>query len=389
MDFFNDFLYDDLLLKLLWCSAFLWIYFLIQAILNYLFCGEVEDGEGKDLQSYPKVSIIVPARDEEKDIERAVRSFCEQDYPGDFEVIVVDDESSDDTPNILERLKKEYPHLKVIKGTGPPEGWLGKPAALECGVKEATGDWYIFSDADIIYSPELLRLSVNFVHWRRAEFLTLAPMLKTEGIMEAALMSTLTLVMAAMMPGYLIERTKTKHLSVGAGVFNLISKDAFINAGAFASIKDAVIDDVMLGRMVKQTGAKVTFAKAVDYLSVRMYEGAWETIKGFRKNIYPMIKKFPPLVLVPFVLGFILSILPYVGLYYGIFFNGVYMLPSAIALMLMHLILFVTSRIFRQPWYIAFLNPVRELGWWLIIILSFIYYYRHGGVRWRGRTFKE
>ncbi|MDH4226314.1 MAG: glycosyltransferase [Deltaproteobacteria bacterium] len=373
---------------LLWASAIIWCLLTINGTLNYLLNGKLTDAADKDLATYPKVSIIVPARNEEQAIENSVTSFCEQEYPAEYEVIVVDDESTDSTPAILEKLKRKYPHLKVVKGSGPAKGWLGKPAALERGVKEAAGDCYLFADADIWYSEGLLKLAVNYMAHKNADFMTLGPRVVTKGVFEAALMSNIYFVGGCIFPGYLVERTKTPLFSIGAGVFNLIKKELFIKTGAFGSIKDRVVDDVMLGYMAKKAGGKAVVTQATEHVSVRMYDGAMETIKGFRKNMFPALKKAPFLIPLPFVLGSIVSFVPYIGLIYNYMHSGTISTPAVISLVLMHWIFFSMFLVFRQPWYVTFLNPIRELGWWAIFAASFMEYYRRGGVHWRGRTFK-
>lgn len=372
---------------LLLISTVLWIVLLVNFFLNYFINGDLNDANVDDVKDFPFISIIVPARDEEEDIEKSVTSYCEQDYPA-FEVIVVDDQSSDRTPEILNSLKEKYSHLKVIRNEESPEkGWLGKPNALEIGRKEAKGDWYLFADADIDYHQKLLKKAFAFVTMKNTYFMTILPLVRTKGVFEAAIMSTIYFISLCAYPGYLIERTKSSLFSAGAGVFNLVEKNAFLKTGAFETLKDAVVDDIMLGKKVKEAGFKITATKGIDYISVRMYPGARATIKGFTKNMYPFMKKVPFLILFPFVVGTIISFIPYIGFIHGLVNNYVNYLALA-SLCFMHAAFLLIVLSFRQPWYVTFLNPLRELGWMLIFLRSFIFYYKEGGIIWRGRKFK-
>ncbi len=372
---------------LLWFSALMWLSFLIVLLLNHFLNSDLKDVTLLDDSRLPFVSIVVPARDEESDIEMAVTSYCSQDYPS-YEVIVIDDESTDRTPEILERLKGKFPHLRVIKGGGPRSGWLGKPSALETGKIAAGGEWIVFADADIYYAPSLLRRALSYVLSRGGDFLSISPYIKTVGPFEAALMSNLMVVGACLFPSFLIERTKSPFFTFGAGVFNLIRRDALEATGAFTTLKRAIIDDIMLSRLTKGLGYKVCFAKGDDFASVRMYDGAIETIKGFSKNFFPVIRKVSFIVILPFALGIVVSIMPFVG-FYDLFFHATLNVPALCALFLMHLVFFLMGTFFRQRWYFVFLNPIREIGWWVMLVWSAFVYYRHGGVKWRGRVFKD
>ncbi len=369
---------------LLWLSAGLWVLFCVQAVLNRVLLADLSKRPGTSGRDWPFVSIVVPARDEEKCIHQAVSSFCRQDYPA-FEVIVVDDRSTDATPAILAELQQEFANLRVIRGQDPPAGWLGKPNALETGRKQARGDWLLFVDADVVYAPDLLRRAVDYCLAKRLAMLFAFPRLTTRGVLEAALMSSLVLVCFAVYPMLLVNWTTWKRLAVGGGAFNLVRRDALEAGGAFESLKDAVVDDVMLGRTVKGAGFPLHLALAGPLIRVRMYDGARATVRGFAKNTYPGVVQAPWFLPLLFVVGALVSLLPYFGLVHGLA-GGSVSVPACIALALMHLVLGGLAWWHRQPWYIAVLNPVREVGWWWIVLRSMWRYHRRGLI-WRGRNY--
>jgi cellulose synthase/poly-beta-1,6-N-acetylglucosamine synthase-like glycosyltransferase len=370
---------------LLWAGAVLWILLFAQLMVNRALAQDLSRTKLETVKNPPFVSIIVPARNEEKSIEKAVTSFCSQDYPL-FEVIVVDDGSTDATPQILADLKTRFSNLKVIDGQDPPDGWLGKPNALEIGKNEARGQWLLFVDADVVYAPDLLRRAMAFVLRKKAGMLFLAPNFTTKGVMEAVLMSTIYFVAAAAFPTYLATHSKNKHFAGGGGVFNLVRSDALTVCGAFESLKDAVVDDIGLGYKVKAAGYRLAGAMAGSLIHIRMYQGTSETVKGFTKNTYPLARQLPWILPILFVGGLILTLLPYYG-FFDALLSGFVSVPATTSLFFMHAVFGCIAVFFQQPWYIAFLNPLRELGWWWIMVRSLVIYHQKGIV-WRGRRYR-
>lgn len=373
---------------LLWIVAGFWCLSLVTLLLNRRFIPDLSRSSAPPPARWPSVSIVVPARDEERSVGAAVASFCEQDYP-DFEVVVVDDRSQDSTPAILDELSRRYPRMKVLRGEDPPEGWLGKPNALETGRKAAVGVWLLFVDADVIYAPDLLRRAVAFTLKEDAGMLFLAPRFTTGGVVEAALMSALYFVGFAFLPAFLAFSTRWKWLAAGGGVFNLVRRDALEASGAFANLRDAVVDDMGLGFRVKGAGFRLAGALAGPLMHIRMYDGARATVRGFMKNTYPGIRQLgwgaPLLLLALAPASLLVHFFPYVAMALSLS-GGPPSLPAAVALLLMHAVFAGLAITFRQPWYLTFLNPVREAGWWWILLRSYLAYRREGLV-WRGRKY--
>lgn len=365
---------------LAWTVAILWAAFFLQLILNRFLVPRIDRGTTAVPGDLPRVSIVVPARNEAAHVEAAVRSFCEQDYP-ELEVVVVDDQSTDGTGRILDRLAGEYARLTVIHGDGPPAGWLGKPAALQRGLEAAAGDWLLFADADVGYDPSLVKRSIAHVTSRNAAMLALLPNFDTRGFWEPVGLLGLYWFAMAFSPLYLAERSRTRLVAAGGGVFNLVRRDALRAIGEFHGLKDAVVDDIGLGFRVKGAGFRQSVARSGSLIRIRMYRGLGELVRGFTKNIFPAMRRMPYLAVLPFMLGSLLIFLPYAAI-----FTTEWFLPGAIALGFMHLTLLGLAMIFRQPLWIAFVNPVREVLWWWIVIRSAVHYYRYG-IRWRDRRY--
>jgi len=380
--------YNGTMLELLlWTSAGLWSVMLVQIVLVRVLSPNLARRTVRHRGSWPLVSIVVPARDEEGGIETAVRSFCTQDYPS-IEVIVVDDVSSDSTPEILARLATRHDNLEVVSGTEPPAGWLGKVWALEQGRRRATGEWLLFVDADVVYHRELVSRSIDLVLEKDYEMLVLGANLDTSGALLAAVLCNIYLVGMGLFPAWIVSRSRNRFLAAGAGVFNLVRRDALESCGAFASLRRQVVDDVGLGFRVKAAGHRILLARSRDMVSVRMYSGVRDAVHGFTKNVYHVLGRVSPLLLpVLFSLGFGLSLLPYVAFALGLMAGHV-LVPAVAALVLMHAVHAVTAQEFRLPWQVTFLSPFRELTWWWIVTRSVVHHRRHGLV-WRGRSYPE
>jgi len=373
------------LIFLLWVATGVWVLLAAQLVVNLLLTHRLDGVEPMSDEERPLVSIVVPARNEEAGIEAAVRSFCRQDY-GKFEVIAVDDRSEDGTAAILNRLSREYKCLRVVSGREPPRGWLGKPHALEIGRNEARGEWLLFVDADVVYAADLLSRAMAAVERGQRDMLTLVPNFGFGGVFEAALMSHLYFVGYAMLPVALVNHSKLKWIAAGGGICNLVSRRALKDSGAFDCLRDAVVDDMGLGYKVKAAGYRIAVWRASNRLvRLRMYPGVRATIEGFTKNLFPAIRHRPYLAACPFLFGSIVILVPYVGLVMGLV-RGAVPAPVWWSLGLMHAVGLTIAWDFRQPLSTALLAPVRELGWWWIMLRSMLRYWRKG-IHWRGRTF--
>ncbi len=172
---------------------------LVQMILLRLLTPNLARRQVRERDDWPSASIVVPARNEEAKIERAVTSFCVQDYPN-LEVIVVNDDSTDATPEILEHLAVHQPNLTVMSGAKPPDGWLGKVWALEQGRRKASEDWLLFVDADVEYHSKLVRRAIALVLDEDRQMLVLAPKFRNTGPLLASVLCHLFLVGGGLIP---------------------------------------------------------------------------------------------------------------------------------------------------------------------------------------------
>lgn len=376
----------EILNILFWAGAVIWSVFLILGVINALLVRDLAKVRATEPREWPSVSIVVPARNEESGIRKAVTSFCTQDYPT-FEVIVVNDRSTDRTGETLAQLRQEFSNLIVVEGKDPPEGWLGKPNALELARARATGAWVLMTDADAVHAPDLLRRAVAYALSDEAGMLVVRPRHITGGVLEAVLMCGVNFFFFVATPVFLVRHSRSPKFSTGSPVFNLMRRDALEACGGFACLKQAVVDDLEIGFRVKQAGYRVAVAFAGTLISHWMYRGARETVQGFGKTTFPTIRKVPWLLPLYWAFGLTTSILPYYGFIEGLR-TGCINVPATASLVMMHLIFAGIAWRYREPWYITFLNPLRELGWLWIFTRSYILY-RRKGLIWRGRSYQQ
>jgi glycosyltransferase involved in cell wall biosynthesis len=233
---------------------------------------------------YPKVSIIVPARNEEREIEEALQSLLHLDYP-DYEVLVVNDRSTDSTGVILERMRMRYPQLDVATVVELPRGWLGKNHAMECGARVAWGELLLFTDADIIMRPDCLRRAVTYLEREQLDFLPMTPDVEMPSwLLEAFLTVFVILFTLRTKPWKLRDPKSPAH--VGIGAFNLIRKSVYQAIGTHQAIAMRPDDDLKLGKLVKKNGYVLDLLNGNGFLRVRWYASLRELIHGLEKNAF-------------------------------------------------------------------------------------------------------
>ena len=338
---------------------------------------------------WPKVSVVIPARDEERAIEQAVRSQLAQDYP-DFQVIVVDDRSSDGTPQILAELARSDARLRVIAGKEPPAGWLGKPHALHQGSEAARGELILFADADITYHPQTLREAVTLMEARSLDLVALLPTFEMRGFWENVLMPYVPLSYF-FGPAILANSDRLRWLAAGAGSGNLVRRSAYDSAGGHAALRASVVDDVRLAVNVKQAGYRCWGVRAEDRLSVRVYRGFSEVWEGFTKNLAFVFKgTFGTLFLILTLLTAIPALLPALVLIAALL--GAPIESADVKLAAIGVALAVLARLpvaiaLRHPLWTTLTNPLMVAVWMGIIVRSLHRRLVRREVLWRGRRY--
>lgn len=262
-------------------------------------------------QGWPRVSIVLAARNEGKTIGAALPTMLALDYP-DFELITVDDRSEDDTGGILDQLATRHPKLNVDHIRELPAGWIGKNHALHHGARRATGKWILFTDADIHFTPGALRRAVAYAEARGLDLLAAVPQLHERGLLLGACVNAFGFAFTiGIKPWRIPDPSSKAHGSVGA--FGLVRAAKYRELGGHAAIRLRPDDDIKLGKLFKLHGGRCELVHGVGALSVSWYHSTREMIRGLTKNAYAGADYRPWLPLVGVFIQVVLFLGPIAG----------------------------------------------------------------------------
>ena len=234
----------------------------------------------------PGVSAIVPARNEEAVIAACVESLIAQ--PEIAEVLVVNDESSDQTAEIVRGLAAHHAKVRLLESQGPPEGWVGKNYAVSLGAREARGEWLLFTDADAEHLPGSTTQAVEKARETGAALISFSPEQITRRWYERALIPFIYCRLAKLY-SYEAVNDDTKTAAAANGQYLMIRRDAYDAIGGHASVAGEVLEDVALARLAKRAGFRLWFGSGRGVVRVRMYRSFAAMWEGWKKNLYRLI----------------------------------------------------------------------------------------------------
>jgi len=269
---------------LLGTVAFFWVAGVIELAIGIRSIPSLADVAPLADSRCPSVSILFAGRDEAEKLPDAIETMLGLDYPN-YEVIAVDDRSEDETGAMLATAAARNPHLKPVRVDSLPQGWLGKPHALQQAYEHSHGEWLVFTDADVHFEPDVLRRVVALAEQNRWDHMTLlaAPKLFTFGE---------KIVMTFFGVGFLMGTRPWKATDPlsrgysGVGAFQMIRRSAYEKMGTHKRLAMEVVDDMKLGKLAKETGARSGIAKAGKAVSVHWHAGLRNTIRGTTKNFF-------------------------------------------------------------------------------------------------------
>lgn len=283
---------------------------LAMALLNlrrYARPAPLGEWRGREL-----VSICVPARNEERNIEACVRSLLASEAV-DVEVVCYDDQSTDRTPEILARLRAEDPRVRVATSVALPDGWNGKQHACWRMSHEARGRWLLFTDADVRFAPECVATALREATSRDVALLSTFPRQVTETLGEALVIPLVHFLLLSYLPMRRMRRSLDAAASAGCGQFLFARADAYRASGGHAAFRDSMHDGIMMPRAFRAHRFRTDLFDGTDLATCRMYRGFAQTWRGFAKNAYEGLGSFALLVLVT-VLHLLGHVFPWVFL---------------------------------------------------------------------------
>ncbi|MHB8419413.1 MAG: glycosyltransferase family 2 protein [Myxococcales bacterium] len=233
---------------------------------------------------YPRLSLVVPACNEAATVEAAVASRLADDYP-DLEVVLVDDRSTDGTGAILDRLATSDPRVRALHLTELPPGWLGKVHAMDQGARAATGDFLLFSDADVHVAKGTLRRTVAWAEERRLDMLAVAPGIVAPGYWISTVLAAFVRTLLVATRSWAVEEPGSKAY-LGVGAFNLVRRSAFARTAAFAWLRLEVGDDFGLGLLMKRAGHRCAVLNGRGCVTVEWYPTLRAMIAGAERAAF-------------------------------------------------------------------------------------------------------
>jgi glycosyltransferase involved in cell wall biosynthesis len=337
-------------------------------------------------QPAPRVSIIVPARNEAPHVESALGSVLSLDYPN-YEVFVIDDRSTDSTGEIINCIAASHrgtPPLHVLHITDLPSGWLGKPHAMWKAAERATGDYILFTDADVSFRPDCLRRAIAYAVQEQADHLVVFPShtLRTAG--EKIMLGGFQMLFIFGHRPWKVDDPDSDDF-IGLGPFNLIRRGAYEAIGTFRALRLEVIEDMKLGKLVKINRLAQRNVLGPGLLPWSWGSGAFGLVRNLTKNLFALMQFRPGKALGGSALWLFLNLMPIIG---AVVAPGWAKLPYLAALAAIAGIYIGMGRRTAVSSWTFLLHPISALLIVYTMLRSMAHTLRHRGVVWRGTRYE-
>lgn len=328
----------------------------------------------------PFVSICIPARNEEENIEHCVTSALKQDYEH-FEVLVLDDNSTDGTTEILQQLSGIISNLRHIQGTPKPDDWHGKPWACQQLAEQAKGDILLFIDADVWIEPDALQKTVHELG--RYDMITVWPQQILKSFWENMIVPMVYFALLTLLPSTYVERSPrwlpdrfkkvlAPEFAAACGQFMAYNRSVLEHIGNFQKIKQAIVDDVEMAKILKTNGYMIRMFSGIEIVYCRMYTGHQEIWNGFKKNFLAGFGSIPLFLMmaVIHVIVFLLPLYAFIYSWYSGFTDVLLLSGSALFLILV-------QRAILNKWFnwnpvFILLHPISVLWFQILGVVSLI-----------------
>jgi len=343
------------------------------------------------LKSPPLVSVLIPARNEEKNIRRILNSMIKQDYPN-LEILVLDDGSTDATGQIVEKFAEKDSRVRLIKGGPLPKGWKGKCYACHQLSKVAKGEYFVFTDADTLHYPNSISGSLAALIKNKLDVTSIYPRQIAVTFSERMTIRFIHFAILSFMPLILVKHTKGPFFSTAIGQFFLFKRHVYEKIGGFESVKDEILEDINMSKQIKRCGFKIMVYDGSDSIFCRMYTNLPDVVKGFSRFIYAA---FDCNFLMECIAIFFISLIfmvPFILLPLGIFiFNWPAMLINIniIQILLIFVIKIVLAIRFKERILDILFTPISVACIALIAMNSYIQSKFGKGVNWKDRTYSD
>ena len=367
------------LILLFGLTALFWLTYGLRVVLTALRLPRLHQSEPAVDAECPAVSILFAARDEEEKLPEALQTLLSLDYPN-YEIVAADDRSTDSTQEILRARAEKEARLKVVRIDELPAGWLGKPHGLQRAYEASTGEWLLFTDADVQLRADTLRRAISMIRQRKLDHLTLMCMLVMETFWEKAALAFFALGLFLMADPRGIEDERSKSYA-GVGAFQLVRRSAYEAIGMHRKLALEVVDDMRLARNVKRAGFRSAMGLGTEFVSVRWHAGVRNIVRGVTKNFFAAADYSLVKVIVQSLGLFGASVLPFAALP---FLHGTAFILAAIAACAAVVLEGAVAIIAETSPLYALAHPIGALLFDYMLWRSTIVTLRQGGIVWRG-----
>ncbi len=347
--------------------------------------------DAKVPRSAPFISVLIPARDEESNIEACLESLRRQDYPN-FEVLVLDDNSVDNTALIVSRMAAADPRIKLIVGEPLPDDWAGKPFACHQLAQRAGGDWYLFIDADTLHAPHMLRSVLDAALKLKISLLSGFPRQLADSLPQKMAVPVIYFLIMSWAPLWLIHRLKTPHPSVAIGQFLLFPRDEYWRVGGHEAVRSRILDDIWLGIEVSHHKGRHVAIDLSSVVSCNMYPTVGSMWTGLVRCVYSVLVMFPAMLLFLVPLAWLFYIGPFYWLWNGFFMTETTLLWRGLVVLQVASVIFMRWLVdnrFKAPSVSAWLHLLGIFYIFTVVFYSFTRWLFGVGVSWKERSYGE
>jgi glycosyltransferase involved in cell wall biosynthesis len=375
---------------LLWVTglilALAWFSRIVEAAIGIPKIADISRPEWNlEPRVHVRVSVIVPARNEEEHIEHGLISLLTLDYDN-YEVLVVDDRSTDRTGQVIGRVAaspEAHGCLRALHIRTLPPGWMGKTHAMWVAGELASGDWLLFTDADVRFKPDVLRRALAYAEKEKADHLVLFPQMIMKRPGERMMIAFFqTLFTFGHRPWKVADPNASDHMGVGA--FNMVRRPAYEAVGTYRALRMEILDDMKLGKVIKNGGFAQRNVFGEDLISIRWAKGAMGVVNNLTKNCFAVLS-FQWWRTIASACGLLfLNLGPFLGVWLT---HGWQRFPYAVALGSVFLIYAGMSLKSSIPPYYFFLHPVSTVLFGYTLLRSMFLTLWNDGVTWRGTKY--
>jgi glycosyltransferase involved in cell wall biosynthesis len=326
--------------------------------------------------TYPLISVLIPARNEAYNIDKCLNYLLNQDYKN-LELIVLDDNSEDNTKHIVESFSKKHNHIQLLKGKELPEGWLGKNWACNQLSQQAKGQYLLFIDADVEIQPDAISAAIEEMKRSETKMLSVFSTQIIRSFGEWLVVPLMNWMLLAFLPLKLVYASRKKSFVAANGQFMFWERKTYFEIGGHEIVKDKVVEDMEFARICKSKNIRIKTLLGGNLIYCKMYSGLSEAIRGFAKNFYPgfNINSFVFLVMITFFV--IIFLLPFIL----VFINNLYFIPI-VMIVLIRIIISINSR--QNAFLNVLLHPLQLVLMYIVGIKSIINA-KTGKLDWKGR----